>query len=102
MSKHTPGPWELRGRTVKGPHPRYEGELRTVASAQWSKGTWKDEAEANARLIAAAPDMLQALQEMIANCDRWLETGIPADAEESKRLYNQMAAALKKAEGGQG
>lgn len=55
-----------------------------------------------ARLISAAPAMLHALQEMIANCDRWLETGIPADATESKRLYGQMAAAVRKAEGGEG
>lgn len=67
MSKHTPGPWKREGLTVYA-----------LMSAGWLKGKelfknrfWanlvcdascsKEEAEANARLIAAAPELLEAL-----------------------------------------
>lgn len=61
-SKHTPGPWAIRlGQSVV--------EIRTTAGlpiAQTTSGHyWQNfgpEAEANARLIAAAPDMLEALR----------------------------------------
>lgn len=65
MSKHTPGPWTFKGRTVRGPHPRDpEGRTRIVANAIWGRGTYVGEAEANARLIAAAPEVLEALEEL--------------------------------------
>lgn len=65
MSKHTPGPWETRagGRdavfTAAGSRialvmPRFEDEHRESA-----------EDFANARLIAAAPDLLAALEELM-------------------------------------
>jgi hypothetical protein len=60
MSEHTPGPWKLDGYTVmKG--------LDTIAVCP---NGWSDD-EANARLIAAAPDLLKACQlaeVQLANC----------------------------------
>lgn len=55
MSKHTPGPWVLDG----------EAWVVTVATKRYitCEGRNAEEAEANARLIAAAPEMLEALQE---------------------------------------
>lgn len=57
MSKHTPGPWVAepvggKGSWVKGS----TGEWAALAC-----GDTSESAEANARLIAAAPDMLEAL-----------------------------------------
>ena len=67
MSKHTPGPWSLRGRTIRGPHPKDpKGRTRIVAAAIWDRGTYVDEAEANADLIAAAPELLEALERVKA------------------------------------
>ena len=61
MSKHTPGPWVAQGRYigVKG-HMSYIGECGD------QNGNWTNEpmAVANARLIAAAPDLLEALKDM--------------------------------------
>ena len=61
MSKHTPGPWLAQGRYigVKG-HMSYIGECGD------QNGNWTNEpmAVANARLIAAAPDLLEALKDM--------------------------------------
>jgi hypothetical protein len=56
-------------------------------------------ANRNAKLIAAAPDLLSACKRQIANIERWLETGAPASPEESKSIYDQMVAAVAKAEG---
>lgn len=64
MSKHTPGPWNALDRAVlKGP----PGEERTwiIASCPVNalgKKTKTSEAQANARLIAAAPELLEALK----------------------------------------
>lgn len=68
--KHTPGPWSVRKNDhscVSGPRMSIDGSGRkigtfTVASCLG----YKDEREANARLIAAAPELLKALQA----CDR--------------------------------
>ena len=51
---HTPGPWAARGLTV---FPGKETALSVAVVTQHRR-----EAGANARLIAAAPDMLEALQ----------------------------------------
>ena len=66
MTKHTPGPWTM--------HPRFDdgAEVCAIAPVAWcsvasthgasgSQVIDVDEARANARLIAAAPDLLAAL-----------------------------------------
>lgn len=54
--KHTPGPWiSTDSRAVITDWPKV-GFLTTVADCRIGGGT-RDEQEANARLIAAAPDM---------------------------------------------
>ena len=56
MAKHTPGPWtQLDGMWVVG----HGG--RTVCTMAEAK-TNNDEMEPNARLIAAAPELLEALE----------------------------------------
>ena len=68
MTKHTPGPWYLR--EIRG----FDGIIRTVdgdpvASVGLSvglSGCSEQTARANARLVAAAPDMLKALQQVAA------------------------------------
>lgn len=73
MSGHTPGPWELQLRERKRPHGEastVEGSLRRsgampveiVARVDFGYGRAVD--EANARLIAAAPDLLLLVEEL--------------------------------------
>lgn len=59
-AQHTPGPWHLNGRTT------IETEDLFIASAYYQTS---DGGEANARLIAAAPDLLQALQKIVTYCE---------------------------------
>lgn len=65
MSVHTKGSWAVVGRNVLA-------DGRIVATAQWpTKGgelptqEQRPEVDANARLIAAAPDLLAALRELL-------------------------------------
>ena len=57
VSKHTPGPWTYNRNTVSN-------EWRIIPTADGYASVGACWAEANARLIAAAPDMLAALVEM--------------------------------------
>lgn len=65
MSEHTPGPWVTKGFRI------WElakfGQSRTGIVAQTSIA-WRTskETEANANLLAAAPDLLKALQDLAA------------------------------------
>lgn len=79
MSKHTPGPWKLK--TVQtsvgichmiGPFPGKQPALKERHACLYadypSKGNpADDELEANARLIASAPAMLEALEHIAAS-----------------------------------
>jgi hypothetical protein len=59
MPKHTKGPWHLDGmRTVEAKD--FTGNYRTVCSPV--RGGNPTEADANARLITAAPEMYDALK----------------------------------------
>lgn len=81
-AQHTPGPWIATGnvRPVEGvDEPLFCGEIAelrktgwrgTIASIQscdFINGITREEAEANARLIAAAPEMLAALEFALAD-----------------------------------
>lgn len=63
MSKHTPGQWVIRGSEIgvrDTSDTMSNGMMLTVCDV--NKWDFKDEWEANARLIAAAPDLLEALE----------------------------------------
>lgn len=59
MSNHTKGPWGLR-ITETGPWSVFNADGNWIAVT--TRKQWKDEDRANARLIAAAPDLLEALE----------------------------------------
>lgn len=65
MSAHTPGPWRQTGgraRTlIAAGQP-----ARAIAAVVWHAGARDVEDDANAALIAAAPEMLEALRGLIA------------------------------------
>ena len=103
MSKHTPGPWqfhELRGDDGLGyirPNPQDYLEI----AHHGDTGRSAEENRANARLISAAPELLEALELCINQLERdtellydqftpWAE--IPTALEKAR-------AAIAKAEG---
>lgn len=62
MNKHTPGPWRVgdAGAAVFGPK-RSDNVLETIATLS-KRPLILNETKANARLIACAPEMLEALE----------------------------------------
>jgi len=92
-TQHTPGPWN---------YDEYNGSLwitddsgiGTIAQLipEPNKGIW-DEDKANARLIAAAPELLAALQSLIQY--------LPEEDiyYEDASAYRQISAAVERAEG---
>jgi hypothetical protein len=67
MSKHTPGPWQIKSDyepltiigNVDGPD---DGQYHYTPICEVEPTLFPDENAANARLIAAAPDLLAALE----------------------------------------
>lgn len=73
MIKHTPGPWVLR--TTESHVHNEPGRLRYIGKAEiWTsgpKGEFQDQIdEADGRLIAAAPDLLDACEDVASDGDR--------------------------------
>ena len=86
--KHTPGPW-ICFVPFKGRYPIVQrgrsGGFQVIAVN-------KDSALADARLIAAAPELLEALKEFVNNSS--VQSGFPSLCEEAEK-------AITKAEGGE-
>ena len=89
MTQHTPGPWHIGLRTAHSKRDVYGplGELVALADAVF---TDLATAQANARLIAAAPDLLATLKNLIADWERVVGP-IPND--------HEAKAAITQAEG---
>ena len=66
MSTHTPGPWSVKG-THYGDQFRAESIEPNICEMVSSRSP--EETTANARLIAASPDLYEALREIIAEWD---------------------------------
>ena len=107
MSKHTPGPWVVLPEECDRPYIRIRG---TVLGGRYKianvltpcyEGVHEREAEetrANARLIAAAPEMLEALQAIADEADG---TGKPysCDSYLPRHFIEKARAAIAKATG---
>lgn len=97
--EHTPGPWEI-GDASKGESPRMvycDDSLGSrVADCSTAGHGIPTAAEiANARLIAAAPEMLEALK----LAQQWLGNFAPVVTIEGQKPLPVIYAAIEKAEG---
>jgi hypothetical protein len=97
-AKHTSGPWSVDG----GEEVRGERFVRVTARggyvvARTKRNGIDDAAEANARLIAAAPELLEALKRMSAVALDLIERSGGAETEEPE--FQRARAAIAKAEG---
>jgi hypothetical protein len=113
MSNHTPGPW------IIGTDPRYpsepcvdavvDGVVWHIALCHMGLGPDDSSAEANARLIACAPELYAALREALpalrSEVDRLSATQADASSDKvstfrkAKARYETALAALEKADG---
>jgi hypothetical protein len=102
--KHTPGPWSVNtaaeycGTRVDGPNGRGVAHaIQRDAHPVHGQGITQAEAEANGRLIAAAPELLQALRDLIGS--------VPGPAnwhtDAASKAVDRAVAALAKATGSQ-
>ncbi len=102
MSKHTPGPWHTgtlpdneRSIFADEGRMRLENGATTLYPIAWTVD-YDGEAAANARLIAAAPDLLAACRATLAHM-----YDDEIDAPTAAQLTEQLTRAIAKAEGGQ-
>jgi len=100
-AKHTSGPWNVHGTNETGTliasdAAEHENITASIAVAQPRGEEWTKEEEANARLIAAAPELLAALESV---CN-WADMFRDSLAYESGRSQIDAArAAIQKATG---
>ena len=100
MTGHSPGPWELTELACGNdgevePSFRIEAESTLFLTVSpCADGFQFGQNEANARLIAASPDLLEACQAFAA----WDEDPHPIEADSAK-LRNLVAVAIAKATG---
>ena len=91
---HTPGPWDVE---PKGSRHFVDGaDGLTVAYLDRAGVRERSEIEANARLIAAAPELLEALEAVLPDLEHYVATHGPGP---DKRLAAARAA-IAKAKGG--
>lgn len=86
MSAHTRGPWEAIETRVYFPNLLGGFDIRKCPNA-----------EANARLIAAAPDLLVQLSALLAMCERQTDFNDDGDG----AMFERARAAIAKATGEQ-
>ena len=99
MTTHTPGPWRVQGKYLEGgeyaPGMRLLiGVINSHRFGSADRVPKKDEQDANARLIAAAPRMLDALREI----DAWYDL-IKQNYPEMVRPFTRARALLREIEG---
>jgi len=79
MSKHTPGPWKVGPRQLADntveitEYPGYPSVIARVCP----RPHYNDDQKANARLIAAAPDLLSVLNTILDEVDADYTEGVP-------------------------
>ena len=98
---HTPGPWAIVDRDdalviqTESPSKTKYGASRYACLSGFDRHDEKQyaEAKANARLIAAAPDLLEVLQELSDSAKYWSEYDVPVG------IVDRIRQAIQKATG---
>jgi hypothetical protein len=90
-ARHTPGAWYVSGNYVQSVKRDTDGYICEP------EGLTKEEAQANAALIAAAPELLEALKLAEELLSGWMEEhGVNADKDANVEIIRQT---ISKAEG---
>ncbi|MEY0819408.1 hypothetical protein AB7201_06150 [Providencia rettgeri] len=100
--KGTPGPWVIDEWSMTG----INSESKHVALVNYShhglpNDVYGDEHEANANLIAAAPELLESLRELVSAMERYeIDVGESAPVKH-REMMNKANSAIAKALGQQ-
>jgi hypothetical protein len=105
MNKHTPGPWSINGQSANGEITIGHEEMRVVIASAHNAVSCGDvifgrhprEQWANARLIAASPDLLASLVEILPMASFLLRDTNPYREE----VLERARAAITRATGNQ-
>jgi len=113
---HTPAPWVVDGLFTEGGHQtrvafpdRHGVPSETIAECfyKWHEAShiserisWKN-AEANARLIAAAPDLLESLELFLDAVETDVIRVCPSEIDQLIAITETARAAIDKATGGE-
>lgn len=94
-TQHTPGPWTAKPH---GNHCFLMSENAQGFYCVCDVDTATEQGRANARLIAAAPDLLEALTELVTRRER-ASAKVGGSPDGSDNRYARARAAIAKAEG---
>ena len=102
MSNHTAGPWSVTSQSEAGryisvtaPHPEKNGR-KTICRVPFSSDPGPYSDDADARLIAAAPELLAALKDLVSEADQMAKT---SSLLSRGPVHDRARAAIAKAEG---
>lgn len=106
-TKHTPGPWHLGGAIITGaddvfvgiaifPPPIYGGKVHESRTSDTRGPKYFDESNANAALIAAAPELLEAVNKALEFIEQRMEAEFHINCSE---VTDSLYKAIAKAEG---
>lgn len=93
MSKFTPGPWQVKRYAN---HELQTDFVMVVIGDRVHMIGYSDEDKANARLIAAAPDMMELLERTLARLEQWDRDNICCDDDLYTDLINTVAEIKEK------
>lgn len=94
MAEHTPGPWRYEKPKDYETNERFEfwaADGTGIGECHWEK---------NAHLIAAAPELLEALEDCRSALDQMMgDSDLPEDDSAEMKAIQKASAAIAKAKG---
>jgi cytosine/adenosine deaminase-related metal-dependent hydrolase len=107
QATHTPGPWEIGSINKRDKNlwwaavftPKNTGKFHTPRAGE-ALGVDREECEGNARLIASAPEMLEALRAMVARAP-FIDQSVTEDGLANCEALLKARRAIRHAEGEQ-
>ena len=100
MNKHTPGPWFVDHKSPFLVRACDDIDGRHIAHIGPANYTPRfDVDEPNARLISAAPDLLEALEDALDDYDAWMKDADVTPNESLQAWTNKARAAIARARG---
>jgi hypothetical protein len=99
MPKHTPGPWWLGG--PEWPNCVFSQERHATPMVECNYMEGDEEDIANARLISAAPELLQALEEVVSVIEDYCDDHNSDRPTDVTVALPRLREAITKAKGGE-